>query len=257
MLKNDSKAEFLCQPEDRENVVVAVCVVVNDAFIVEHIEKRLHRKVARGHLLFVITGAPDLFAIVERFDELFAGQRSRLASRAWERRTTRPNRVGAVGHLHPASNIALGVSDQQVVDYVAVAELQVKGLAAQQVTRTRHYVGRRYSACLRSLETGVPSIYRVEYANVRLKRRGAVAARAPADVAVRIYQARHDDFARDVAPFGIRRNPGRAGWAYGDDLAAVNNKYAVTDGRSVDGDDLRSGVGLRAVLRLTGGCGAR
>ena len=77
-------------------------------------------------------------------------------------------------------------------------EAQKDRLAAQQVARARHDVHGRDAAGLRLLHADVARVDRVEDAHVRLDWRAAVAARAAADVAVRVDEPRHDDLARRV-----------------------------------------------------------
>ena len=105
------------------------------------------------------------------------------------------DRVGAVGHLQAAGDASIRQRDEEVVDGAALPQLQVERLAAQQVARAGHDVGRRDAAGLRALDAGGPDVDRVEHAHIGLNRRRAVAAGGAGDVAVRIDQARHDRLA--------------------------------------------------------------
>jgi hypothetical protein len=88
----------------------------------------------------------------------------------------------------------------------------------------------------------------VEQAHVRLDGGAAVRARARADVAVRVYEAGHDDAARGVDCLGVRGDARGTAGSDGDDLAAVDDEHAVLNLGAADGDDGRAGESHGALL---------
>ena len=106
-----------------------------------------------------------------------------------------------------AGNASIGQHDLEILDRVAAPKLQVDRLAAQQVPRSRHDVGRRHAAGLRAADARRAHVHGVEHAHIGLNRRGAVAAGGAADVAVRVRRCRASRVlpARStvVAPAGI------------------------------------------------------
>ena len=102
-------------------------------------------------------------------------------------------RIGAVRHLHAASNAAVGVPVGNGRYIIPFAELHVNRLAAHQVTGTRHDVDRRQSARQCTPETGIPHIEGVQDPCFRLYGRGPVRAGRFTDMAVGVDEARHND----------------------------------------------------------------
>ena len=100
-------------------------------------------------------------------------------------------------------------------------KLQVERLAAQQVPRARHDVGRRDAAGLRAPDARRAHVDRVEHAHVGLNRRGAVAAGGAADVAVRVDEAGHHRLAGEIHRRGARGDRHLPCRADGDDLSVL------------------------------------
>src|SRR5205085_9116403 len=247
-------AELLRQTYGRQYVVVAVRVEVYDALAVECFDQSLQRQIARRHLRLITARAPNLFAVLLRTDELLADERRRLRARAGKGAVrVGPERVRAVRHLDAACDLARGVAYGEVFNRVAAPEFQINRLAAQEVAGAGHDVDGRDASGARAHEAAVEDVDGVEYANVGLYGRGAVRARAAADVAVRVNESGHDRFARGVKDLRIRRDLSRAARADGDYLAASDDDDAVHDSLPGDGDDGRARERDGALLRAHGG----
>src|SRR5262249_17538239 len=155
-------------------------------------------------------------------------------------RRLRPARVGAVRHLQAAEQSGLWVRDEEVVDRPALAELQVDGLAREQVAGARHHVRRGDAAGPRLLDPRVADVDRVARAHVGLYGRARVGPFHAADVAVGVDDARHQDLARGVDADGAGRDRGRAFRADGHDLALLDDQHALRDLGPRDRDDARA-----------------
>ncbi len=135
-----------------------------------------------------------------------------------------------------------------VVDHGAVAELDVEGLPAEQMSRAGHDVGRGDAARLRSLNTRVANVDRIHGANVGLDRIAAVSAFDAADVAVGVDQAGHDDFAGHLVTLGVYGDARRRGGSDGRDAASVDDQNAAVDVAAFDRDHLRTDESLWSIL---------
>src|SRR2546423_7818865 len=112
-----------------------------------------------------------------------------------------------------------------------------------------HDVDGRDASGARTHEAAIADVDGVEYAHVGLYGRGAVCARAAADVAVRVNESGHDRFARGVNDLRVRGDLRRAAGAYGHYLAAADDEHAVRYGLAGDGDDGRARERDRPLLR--------
>ena len=238
MVQHAAEAELLLQPQHGQDVVLAMGVMVHDALAVEHLDQRLETEVAFGQLGRVAGGFGDLAPVVARTMELGAHQRRRLATRAGERWVAL--RIGAVRHLDAAGGTAVGVAHQQVVDGAPVAQLQIDGLARQQMTAARHHVDGGDATGLRLLDAGIERIDRIECPHLGLDRSAAVGAGHRADVRVTAHQPRHDgatggiDAHRVVGHHDVGHRSDR------DDAAAAHQQRAAFDRRRVDRFDPRT-----------------
>ena len=239
VVQDDRVAELLGDPEGGEDVVVAVGVVLHDALAVEHLDEFLQGEVAGRHFFRVAVGAPDFFPVFLRLDVLLADERGGLGAGAGERGAA--DGVGAVGHLEAAGVGAVGELDQQAVDGGGGAELEVEGLAADEVAGAGHDVDRGEAAGPGLLEGRIAGVDRVEHPGVRLEGAGAVAAAARPDVAVGIDQAGHQHPAGGVNDLGVGGDGHLADGAEGDDLPVLDDEHAGGDGIADDRDELRPG----------------
>ena len=256
VMEHDFEAEFLLHAEHGEDVVVAVGVVLDDAFAVEHVDEHLHREVTRGEFLGVALGALDLGLVFLGLDELVADERGGLGAGAGEVAGA-AHGVGAVGHLEAAGGGAVGELDEQVVDDAAVAQLQVEGLAADEMAGAGHDVDGGEAAGLRLLDGVVLHVDGIEHAHVGLDGVGAVGPGAAADVAVRVDEAGHEDLAGDVDALDVGREADGGRIADGDDLAVLHEEDAVLDRRGVDGEDACADEGGGLFLRAEADSQAR
>src|SRR5207249_1414719 len=113
------------------------------------------------------------------------------------------DRVGAVGHLHPTGVATVGVAIGEIIDRVALAELEVDRLPAEQVTGAGHDVDRRDPAGAGLCDAGVAHVDRIAHAHVGLNGGRPVTACRTSDVTVRVHQTGHDHLARAIVPLGV------------------------------------------------------
>ena len=139
-------------------------------------------------------------------------------------------------------------------------QLDVDGLAADQVARAGHDVERRQAAGHGPLEARIVHVDRIEDAHAGLDRSAAVGAAQPAaaaDVAVRVDQAGHDDACRRRR--SCWRSAGIVTSATGPTatiLPLSMTSVPFVDLRSGDRNDLGADEGLRPLLGR-GGRGQR
>ncbi len=213
-------------------------VVMYDALASQYLDKRFRSEVPGGHLPGVAVGLLDLAHVLLRSDVLLPHQRCRLGACAGKRRFTL--RIGAVGHLQPAVDAAVIAPVGDRLDVVTLAQLDVDGLAADQVAGPRHQVGGRDPARECALEAGVAHVDRVEHPCLRLDRVGRIAARNLADVAVRIHQAGDDDAPRNVDRLHVGRQADGGARPDHGDLAVVDDQNPVFDRFAGDRHDRRA-----------------
>ena len=253
VLESHPEAELLREPQHGQDVVVAVGVEVDHALALEDLDERLQAEVAGGPLRGVLPRVPELLPVLLRLHELLAHEGGRLGPRAREGRLA--PRVGAVGHLHAAEEAGLRVGDEEIVDRAPRAELQVEGLAREEVARAGHDVDGGDAPGPRLLEARVAHVDGVESANVGLQGRARVGALDPADVAVGVDQAGHDDLARDVAADRVRRELHVALGPDRHDLSAVHDHDSLRDLGARDRDDTGAHEGVGLVLGRGERCG--
>ncbi len=251
VVQHDLEAQLLREAQDGENVIMAMRVVLDDAFAVEYLDQLLESEIAWRQLVGVALGAGDLVAVFLGLDILFADERGGLGAGAGERRGL--DGIGAVGHLESAGIGAVGELNEQVVDGTGLAEFQIERLAADEMAGAGHDIDGGDAAGAGLLDGGITDIERIEHAGVGLDRAGAVAARARADVAVRIDQAGHEHLAGGVMDFGAGGNGHLADFADGEDFSSLDDEHTMRDGLAGDGDDLRARENLGFFLRIQAG----
>ncbi len=206
-------------------------------------------QVAGGDLAGVAGGAGDLILILAGLDVLLANQEGALAAGAGKWRVA--HRVGAVGHFQSAGRISGRVEHEEVIDFLGLGvepQLDVHGLAADQVTGAGHDVERGESAGHGSFEARVVHVQRIVDPHPRLDRPAAVGPPCPADMAVGTNQAGHDRAAGDVDALGIGGNLHGIGSADGRDLSLFDDQHAVGDFVALDGDQLRADKGPGTIV---------
>ena len=83
---------------------------------------------------------------------------------------------------------------------------------------------------------GLRTLIESMIAHIRLNRRGLIGAAIDADVAVRVHQAGHDDFAGEIPHFGAGRNCDVGGPDRGD-FSILHHEHAVFNRGAADRDD--------------------
>src|SRR3954464_185854 len=119
---------------------------MDNTLAIEHLNKPFHPQVARRQLFWVASGARNLIAILLSFDELLANHFRRLSPRAGKWRPL--DRIGAIGHFHPAGGRSIGAGDDQIINRLPIAILEVNGLPTEKMSRTGHDVADGNAASL-------------------------------------------------------------------------------------------------------------
>ena len=191
-MQHRPEAELLGEAQNGQDIVVAVCVMVDHTGPVQDLQQSFHPQVACGSLILTLCllGATP---VVLRLEKLLPHQRRRPGSCTRKRRRT--TRVRPVGHLHAARDLSVRAIDSELIDCRAVPKFQIDGLTAQQMTRARHHVRGRDPPGLRFLQPRVTNVDRVEDTNIRMEGAAVVASLWAPDMAVRINETRHDRLA--------------------------------------------------------------
>src|SRR6266850_261934 len=134
VVQDKAKSELFGKSQSRQNVVVTVGVKMDDTLAFHRFDQSIECQVASGQLCDVAFGASNFLGVFLSFDKLFTYQRSRFCAGAGKRtRRAWAKRVGAAGHLQAAGDLTLRVFDEQVINYFAASEFQIKSLPARQV----------------------------------------------------------------------------------------------------------------------------
>src|SRR6185437_15540262 len=123
-------------------------------------------------------------AVLLRFHILLANQRNRFGACAWKGR--RPPGVCSVRHLHAAGNAAIGKVDEEIFDRITLAQLEVKRLPAEKVSRAGHYIRGSYAAGASFFDARITNVHGVEDAYIWLDRATAITAFGRSNMAVRV-----------------------------------------------------------------------
>ncbi len=243
-------ADLAGEAQHRQDVVGAVRVVVDDAAPGEHVEEGVVAETAVGSLARIAPCGVDAASIGAGAVVEGAHEGGLAGAGAGEGRVS--DGVGAVGHLHPAADVAHGIgAEEQVFHARGVAtELEIQRLATHQVPRAGHRVDGRDAARARAVDRGRARVEGVEEPHVRVGRRRPVAAVAAADVRVRVDDAGEDDAPAHVDPLGARGNRHRARGADGHDPPALHDDDAIGDHGRRHRVDRRAGEGDGALLPL-------
>ncbi len=264
MLQNQLKVELLRQAHGTHQVVGPVAMEMDRPLAFEYLHERVHRRVGIGWRrvlaggLRLAVGCP-LPLVITSLDELLALHGGELHARVGRHLTTGEVEVLgvlAVGHLQTAQD--QHALDAHGLDGIA-AQLDVERLSADDVAAAGHDVGGGDATRDSHADSGIVRENGVLGAQARLHGSGTLVAvrmrgnprpSVDADVRVRIDQSGDDILAGGVDDLRVLRD-GRVRPAHGDDLAPVDNKHAVLDGRA--GDREKPGAAKRE--RGLGGSG--
>ena len=248
VMQNDAKTEFLLQPQHRQNVVVTMRMMMDNAFAIQNFHKRFEQEITRGHLFRIALGARDFVPVLLGGDVLLTDERGGFSARARERRIAAG--IGSIGHLQTARDAAILVRDHQVFDRVAIAQFQINRLAADQMPGAGHDIDGRDAARLRALNARTARVDRIQDAYIRLNRAGLIRTAVGLNVTMCVHHPRQDDFASEIAQFGAGWNCG-VRWPDDHDLPALHDEYSIFNRRAANGDNRRAFERQRFVLSVS------
>ena len=196
MVQDHLEPEFISEPQDRENVIVSMGVMMDDPFALEGFDQCFQFQITLGHLLWISCGLLDLGTIFLCLDIRPSHQRSRF--RPGSRERCRSLGVGSIGHLQATHRPARCVANEQVIDLSTAPQLEVSGTTTDEMARARHLIDQGQAARSCTLDRSGANIDRIEGPALRLDRIRSIATPAHADVTVSTDQTRNDGLAAAI-----------------------------------------------------------
>ena len=145
--------------------------------------------------------------------------------------------ICTIGHLYAACHGAILVAECQFLYSNPIPELEIRGLAREEMTGARHEIGHRNTSRPRLLKGAIEDINRIEDPDSGLNGRRSVASLDFPNVRVSADQAREQDLALQVDDLGSLGNGDFASFADGRDGLSFHKENAICDFRGRDGND--------------------
>lgn len=136
-MEDDFETELFLEAKDSQDVIVTVGVMMDGAFSVEDVGESFKGEIAFEGFLGISFGA--LYLVGLCVEEFLAHEGRRFSTSAGEG-TGFADGIGAVSHLDPSGERAVGALDGEVFHGVASAEFEVDRLAGKEMAGAGHEV---------------------------------------------------------------------------------------------------------------------